>query len=115
MPRKKKVATTAKPAGKMSASDFVRSQPRTMTAPQVVEAGKAKGLKFSQNLVYAVRAAAKKKSGGGRGRKGAAASRAGGGSSEAAFRQLVVDLGISRARALVNEVEGALAKVIRGG
>ena len=101
------------PRKKPSASDFVRSQPRSMTAPQVVEAGKAKGLKFSQNLVYAVRAAAKKK-----GRKAAAGkvapSRGVGASAEAQFRGLVVDLGISRSRALVGEVESAIAKVIRG-
>ena len=98
------------PRKKMNASDFVRSQPRTMTAPQVVEAGKAKGLKFSQNLVYAVRAASKKK-----GRKANAANGAAPESADARFRRLVLELGVARSRALVGEVESAIAKVIRGG
>jgi len=110
MPSKK----TAK--GGLSASDFIRSQPRNMTAPQLVEAGKKQGLKFSGNLVYAVRAADKKKANKGKAPKQAArAAASGGGSSEATFRRMVVDLGIARSRALVSQVEGALAKVIRGG
>lgn len=110
MPSKK----TAKGGG-LSASDFIRSQPRNMTAPQLVEAGKKQGLKFSGNLVYAVRAADKKKANKGLApKKAARAAASGGASPEAAFRRLIVDLGVARSRALVSQVEGALAKVIRG-
>ncbi|MBM4361134.1 MAG: hypothetical protein FJ104_00520 [Deltaproteobacteria bacterium] len=38
-----------------NASDFVRSQPLAMTAPDLVAAGKKAGFEFSTSLVYAVR------------------------------------------------------------
>lgn len=103
MPRPKKSG--------LSASDFIRTQPMDLTATQVVEAGKKQGLKFSANLVYAVRGAKKKR---GPGKMGAAAAKSAGG-SEAQFRRLVLDLGVSRANALVADVETALERVIRGG
>lgn len=109
MPRAKKTAA-GKP--KRSASNFIRSQPSDMTAPQVVEAGAKAGLKFSGNLVYAVRAAARKKKGtAGR----TSAPRQGAASAEANLRRLVVELGITRSRALIGELENAIARVIRGG
>jgi hypothetical protein len=48
---------------KPSASDFIRSQPTTMTASDVLAAGSKLGLRFSTNLIYAVRSAAKKAGG----------------------------------------------------
>jgi hypothetical protein len=77
----------------------------------VVEAGKKQGLKFSANLVYAVRGAKKKKGA----RKGGVAAPRGGGSSEAQFRRLVLELGVARANALVADVERGVERVIRGG
>src|SRR5262245_28127365 len=46
--------------GKMSASDFVRTMPESARASEVVAAGAKQGIKFTANLVYAVRAAQKK-------------------------------------------------------
>jgi hypothetical protein len=43
-----------------NASDFIRAQASTMTAPEVVEAGKKAGFEFSASLVYAVRGRMKK-------------------------------------------------------
>ena len=44
--------------GDGSASDFVRSQPASMPAADVVAEGAKKGIKFSRNLVYIVRSRA---------------------------------------------------------
>jgi hypothetical protein len=99
--------------GSMSSSDFVRSMPESARAGDVVSAGAAKGLKFTANLVYAVRAAAKK--GGapvGRAPRGGRPIAATG--SEAAFRKLAFELGIGRARTLLNELESRLGQLIAG-
>src|ERR1700742_2445700 len=89
-----------KPAtGKPSASEFVRSQPGSMKASEVVAAGAKQGIKFSTNLVYAIRSSGSRAGatrGGRRGRGSAMA--AGAGHHESTFRQLALDLGLSRAR-----------------
>jgi len=51
------------PSDDKNASDFIRAQPVSMTAPEVVEAGKKAGFEFSTSLVYAVRG--RMKTGGG--------------------------------------------------
>jgi hypothetical protein len=101
----------------MSASDFIRKQSASMAPADVVKAGAAAGLKFSRNLVYAVRG---RSAGGGRrkgakrrGRRTAAAVAATG--REAQFRQLVLDLGIARSRALLAQVEDGMRRLIAGG
>src|SRR5581483_390856 len=82
-----------KPAtGKPSASEFVRSQPASMKASEVVAAGSKQGIKFSTNLVYAVRSSGSKPAAGRGGRRGrAAAAAAGSGHHESTFRQLALD------------------------
>jgi hypothetical protein len=100
--------------GKPSASDFVRTQPATLAASEVVAAGAKQGLKFSTNLVYAVRSAAGKKSGGKRGagrRVAKAASNAAAG-LHATFRKLALDLGLNRAREALEELEQGIAQLI---
>lgn len=105
--------------GGVNKSDFIRSLPRDMPAKAVVEAGAKKGMTFSQQLVYNVRAADEK--------GGASAKRfkkrlkvigtpvyAMGTNDESDFRQLVVDLGVARSRQLVDDVEGALRAVVSG-
>jgi hypothetical protein len=56
------VATRKASAGSddKNASDFIRAQPTSATAPEVVEAGKKAGFEFSTSLVYAVRGRMKK-------------------------------------------------------
>jgi hypothetical protein len=106
--------TRAARGGKPSASDFVRTQPATLAASDVVAAGAKQGLKFSTNLVYAVRSAAGKKSGGKRGagrRVAKAASNAAAG-LHATFRKLALDLGLNRAREALNELEQGIAQLI---
>jgi len=57
------------PSDDKNASDFIRAQPVSTTAPEVVEAGKKAGFEFSTSLVYAVRGRMKKGGGGGGGGK----------------------------------------------
>jgi hypothetical protein len=57
------------PSDEKNASDFIRAQSVSTTAPEVVEAGKKAGFEFSTSLVYAVRGRMKKGGGGGGGGK----------------------------------------------
>jgi hypothetical protein len=103
--------------GKMSASDFVRTMPDSARAGEVVAAGAKQGIKFTANLVYAVRAAQKKGGAlaGGRPSRSAGFSLGGGSGSEATFRKLAFDLGIARARALLDDLEARLGQLLSGG
>lgn len=105
-----------KPAsGKPSASDFVRSQPATMKAGDVVAAGAKQGLKFSTNLVYAVRSSGSKRAenAAGRGARASTPTAAATG-AEATFRKLSLELGIGRARSVLDELERKLRELIAG-
>jgi hypothetical protein len=106
------MATKKSPARKLNKSAFVREQPADMPAKEVVKAAKAAGIELSEGFVYNIRSAAKKKA-------RVAPTRAGGAKAapagdEAAFRGLVVSLGTGRARALIDEVEAGLARVVAG-
>ncbi len=108
-----------KPAtGKPSASEFVRSQPASMKASEVVAAGAKQGIKFSTNLVYAIRSSGSKPGaarGGRRGRgRGRAVAAGGGGHHETTFRQLALNLGIARAREVLDSLETKLRELISG-
>ncbi|HEX4340503.1 MAG TPA: hypothetical protein VH062_31560 [Polyangiaceae bacterium] len=103
-----------KPAtGKQSASEFVRAQPGTMKASEVVAAGVKQGIKFSTNLVYAVRSSGKKPGGARGGRRGPGRPAASG-NGEATFRQLALDLGIARARQVLDSLESRLRELVSG-
>jgi hypothetical protein len=126
MATKKRKKTPAKKAtakkvrrgrGGPNKSAFIRDQPATMTAKEVVAAAAQAGIVLTEGFVYNVRSNAKTKSG----RRAAAqpgrksgAGKAVARSEEQTFRQLVVGLGITRAKALVAEVEQKLAAVIAG-
>ena len=102
-----------KPAtGKQSASEFVRAQPVSMKASEVVLAGAKQGIKFSTNLVYAVRSSGNKGGGTGRRGRGRAAALAIGNGSESAFRKMALDLGIARARQVLDGLESKLREII---
>jgi hypothetical protein len=88
-----------------------------MKASEVVLAGAKQGIKFSTNLVYAVRSSGKKPGGARGGRRGPgrkAAGGGGGGGGESTFRQLALDLGIARAREVLNGLEAKLRELISG-
>lgn len=116
---RKKTGRRGRGKGGRNKSDFIRSLPSDMPAKDVVAAGKKRGMKFSQQLVYNVRAAEKM------GRASAERLKkrmlvtgtpvyAMGTNDESDFRQLVVDLGIERSRNLVDEVESALRDIVAG-
>jgi hypothetical protein len=103
-----------KPAsGKQSASEFVRAQPASMKASEVVQAGAKRGIKFSTNLVYAVRSS-KRPAGSRRGGRRGPGRPAGASGSEATFRQLALDLGIGRARQVLDSLEARLRELVSG-
>lgn len=111
--RKRKAKAIGRPRGKGGAnkSDFIRSLPNDMPAKAVVEAGKAKGMTFSQQLVYNVRAGAR---GGKKGRGPKRVRRAARSApAESTFRQTVIELGVARARQLLDEVEARLQELIQ--
>ncbi len=113
MASKKKTRRGRGPGGS-SASDFIRSLPASTPAKDVVTEGAKKGLKFSINLVYAVRG---KKAGPAkrRGRPagaGRAAARSAGGPArnlEATLRGAIALLGLARAREIFADVEAAFS------
>ncbi len=97
MPRAKK------PASKVA---YVRSLPESLSAREVSEQAKKVGLKITPGYVYEIRSSAKRKANG-------AVSRPTVASPDAAFRRMVIDLGLARAKALLLEVERALAALTR--
>src|SRR6185369_16571770 len=124
MAKTKKTKTTNSPAAgaeknseakKQTASDFIRAQPATMKAAEVVEAGTKAGFKISTGLVYMVRsrvnkgAPARKR---GRPRKDAstaaaptlASTRSAPGGDELALARLILNLGFARAEGIFQKL-----------
>ncbi len=99
MPRPKK-----KTPSKVS---FVRALPDTLSANEVSEKARQAGLKITPGYVYEIRSSAKRRAA----KVPAPASASG---ADAAFRQLVLNLGIVRAKALLAEVETALKAIVTG-
>ena len=115
-------------------SDFIRTFPQDTSPLEIVQAAKAKGISFSANYVSTVRGASNKrakKSGTGKvgrpkGSKnktkapaagavaGAVAVRtaAPSSSTESTFKKLVIELGMTRSKHLLDEVTKALAKIV---
>ena len=119
----------AKPT--INKSQFIRSFPNDTSPADIVAAAKAKGISFSPNYVSTIRSAsnkktkksvsagaptAKKKPGRPKGSKNkvpAATTRvASSSSADSTFKKLVLDLGTTRARQLLDEVQKALAKIV---
>ncbi|HVW25444.1 MAG TPA: hypothetical protein VHC69_08735 [Polyangiaceae bacterium] len=111
------------PSDDKNASDFIRAQPVSTTAPEVVEAGKKAGFEFSTSLVYAVRGRMKKVGGGGgAGRRDGAAPRrgspaAGGARLESQIQGLVdgfvKEMSALVRRAALDAVRDALGERVR--
>ncbi len=109
---------TSKPAkpGFGSKTAFIKSQPKSMTAKEVVAAAKAKGITLSENLVYSVKGAKKA----GASKKGTVKAKPGpkpkakvgsGDSLEVTLRNAIAQIGLNRARQIFDEVE----RVFTGG
>ena len=118
MPRKKS------PTGKrtVNKSAFVRSQPTTMSAREVVEKGAAQGIGLSEKYVYNIRAKAKAsgRTGAGPGRPGRRPGRppgsrsAGAGSAEERFAELALEVGLTKAEALLGRLRSAIRSAVAG-
>ena len=88
----------------LSKSDFVRQMGPKTPAKEVVAAAAKRGMKLTERYVYVIRSADKSKArrgGGVRGGRGAAA--------EADLRRAIAELGLTRARAVLAEVEAAFS------
>jgi hypothetical protein len=117
MATKKKAATPKKTpkTGKAkfgAKADFVRAQPASMSAKEVVEAAKKAGLVMTENHVYNVRSAAKKagskKAANGTPKTAATtkpASTPKSGGLEAQLRSAIASIGLVRAREILTSVE----------
>lgn len=110
-----------KVSGKFGAkADFIRSQPESMSAKEIVEAAAKQGIKISVNHVYNLRTAAAKKGDTGKGAAMLAPKRgvgrppraaAGGGTDvERQLRAAIAEVGLQRAR----EIFEAVAVAFRG-
>jgi len=97
-------------------AEFVRSTPRSMSAKEVVEAGKKKGIALSENYVYTVRSSSGSKKGS-KGRPGpkpgskGKALVSGMSPAEIQLRSAIADLGLVTASAILESVKAT----IRGG
>jgi hypothetical protein len=120
MPRKKKTTSAGKAT--QSKAQFVRSQPDSMGAKDVVKAAKDAGIPISEAYVYTIRYEAKRrgqkgKPGRPRGRKAGgrsapvAGSRSSGG-VEDLLRAAAAEIGLSRAIGLLQEQQRALRAVL---
>lgn len=121
MPRKKKTSASKKSSTTKttSKSAFVRSLPKGTSAKDAVAKAKAAGIDLSEAYFYAIRSSdrvsAKKKAKAAPAKiVRATAPAAGGASLETNFRKLVLDLGLARAKSLIEEVERGLQAVIAG-
>ena len=112
-----------KNSGKFGAkADFIRSQPASMSAKDVVDAARKVGLKVTVNHVYNIRAATKKEGGfppprsvmtpstnqptaSRRGRGPASSAGAASSALEAQLRRAIAEVGLQRAREIFNSVE----------
>lgn len=80
---------------------FVLSLPTDTPASEVVERAKKRGIKLSRAYVHVIRSNARKA------RNGVKRGRARGGSAESALRLAIAQLGLTRARQVLAEVERA--------
>jgi hypothetical protein len=110
--------TGKKVTGKFGAkADFIRSQPESMAAKDIVEAAAKQGIDISVNHVYNLRTAAAKKNEVTKNtgllapKRGVGRPRAGGGSDvERQLRAAIAEIGLQRAR----EIFDAVAVAFRG-
>jgi len=105
-----------KKASKFGAkAEFVRSTARTMSAKDVVEAAKKKGITLTENYVYTVRSSGSKTKGkAAKGRPGPKPGRKGKPGSdgmtpaEAQLRNAIADLGLVKASEILEAVKATI-------
>jgi hypothetical protein len=91
--------------GEVNKSEFVRQMAPGTPAKEVVAAAKKRGIHLTERYVYVIRSSdkAKAKRGKGPGRIGGRR----GGDAETALRSAIAELGLSRARQVMADVERA--------
>ena len=112
MPRKK--ATGKRTVNK---SQFVREQPTSMTAKQVVSKAKDAGITLSEKYVYNIRAKAnaRKRTGRpGRPRKVGRPVGSGGGGLEGRLIDLALEIGLGKAEALLGRLRSKIREATLG-
>jgi hypothetical protein len=92
-----------------SKSDFIRSQPTSVSAAEVVKKGKAQGIKFSPQLVYNVRRGSKKRTAPPVTRSMTTSSKA-----EDLLRAVAAEIGLGRAVELLEADRARVHAVLRG-
>ena len=98
------------PGGK---SALIRSLPISMTAKQVVEEARRRGVKLSTNLVYVVRSTSNGKPA--RTARPRATNTEAKQSPERRFAELVLEMGIPKMRELLDRAERSVRRVIMAG
>jgi hypothetical protein len=107
----------------MSKAAFIRSQPASARASDVIAAAAKLGMKLTANHVYAVRSSGKPagrakaatvSAGSVPGRRGRPPKSDTVSSVESTFRRLVIELGVSNAKRLLSEVEEKLKALVAG-
>lgn len=101
-------AKKAQASSDNNASDFIRAQSTSMTAPEVVTAGRKAGYDFSTSLVYAVRGRMKKGTSGTGAKREAPARRSAAQSAAAGNAQLE-----NQVRGLVDQFVAQLSALVR--
>lgn len=102
MPRAK---TQANGGGrKLNKSEWIRSQPASLSAKEVVAKAKAEGIALSTAQVYTTRSNANRKPNG-RARSGTQRRVVPSGDNAAAFRRFVLTLGLDRVEAMLSDLK----------
>src|SRR5438874_8006640 len=124
MPRKK--SSSSNNSSKVNKTAFVLNLPTSMSAKEVIDKGKAQGIKLTDRYVYSIRSKAKVRGGqpprrrgrppknaalvqalsAGPGRKPASATQ------EAQFLNMALDLGLARAENLLTSLRARVRQVI---
>jgi hypothetical protein len=107
MPRKKSNTSTA--ARKINKSAWIREQPRSLSAREVVEKASKAGIKLTDAQVYTARSSAKKAKGKPGPKPGFKSARkaagANGTSDELLFKRLVLSIGLPKSEAYLNDLK----------
>ena len=105
MPKKTAPKKTKPTTAKVNKSAFIRAQPATMSASEVVEKAKADGFEITANFVYSVRSAGKPKAKkGSNATKGKKPVATGTGNAEQLIRRAALMVGIDAVEALVRKL-----------
>ena len=109
---------SVKSRGVPSKSAFVRSQPRNLSAREIVERGKRSGIELTEKYVYVIRSNEKRKvtAKSRAKRPGRARTRSigRGKNVEAQFRRLAIEMGLARAEQVLADTKKKVASIIAG-